>query len=258
MGSASREALAQARTALRDGLATSVGTELLEVSGTIASNPALASALGDHSAAAEAKSAVISQLFGALSADALAVLGAAVSGRWSSPDEFAAGIEELGIRATGVSQPALSDELLSVADLVARNHELQLTLGSKLVAAAGKVSLLERLLTGKVSAAAITVANQLVSYPRGRRFESALREAARISADQIGCDLATVTVAAPLSAQQQARLASALERTAGRTVKITTVIDPSVIGGIRVQITDDVIDGSIRSRLDDLRTQLAA
>lgn len=258
MGSASREALAQARTALRDGLAATVGTELLEVSGAIAQNPALASALGDHSAAAEAKNAVISQLFGALSADALAVLRAAVSGRWSSPDEFAAGVEELGIRAVGISAAGLSDELLSVADLVASNHELQLTLGSKLVTADRKVALLERLLSGKVSAAAIAVANQLVSYARGRRFESALREAARTAADEIGCDLATVTVAAPLSAEQQARLARALERTAGRTVKITTVIDPSVIGGIRVQIADDVIDGSIRSRLDDLRTQLAA
>lgn len=258
MGSASREALAQARTALRDGLATTVGTELLEVAGTIALNPALASALGDTSAAAEAKSAVISRLFGALSADALAVLTAAVTGRWSNSEEFVAGVEELGIRAVGISHPALSDELLSVADLVAHNHELQLTLGSKLVVAHGKVSLLERLLTGKVSAAAITVASQLVSHPRGRRFESALREAARISADQIGCELATVTVAAPLSEAQQSRLASALERTAGRTVKITTVIDTQVIGGIRVQIADEVIDGSIRSRLDDLRTQLAA
>lgn len=258
MGSASREALAQARSALRSGLATTVGTELLEVSGAIAQNPALASALGDHSAAAEAKSAVISRLFGALSADALAVLNTAVAGRWSNPAEFAAGVEELGIRAVGISNPTLSDELLSVADLVARNHDLQLTLGSKLVAADGKVALLERLLTGKTSAAAISVVSQLVSHPRGRRFESALRDAARISADQIGCELATVTVAAPLTEAQQARLASALERTAGRTVKITTVIDPEVIGGIRVQIADDVIDGSIRSRLDDLRTQLAA
>src|SRR5699024_8285215 len=121
-----------------------------------------------------------------------------------------------------------------------------------------KVALLERLLTDKVSASAIAVVNQLASYPRGQRLEAALRNAARTCADQVGFELATVTVAAPLTAAQQARLASVLERTAGRTVKVTTVIDPAVIGGIRVQIADDVIDGSIRSRLADLRTQLAA
>ncbi|MBP1325651.1 F-type H+-transporting ATPase subunit delta [Leucobacter exalbidus] len=258
MGSASREALAQARTALRDGLATTVGVELLEVAGVIAQNPALASALGDSSAAAEAKSSVVSRLFGALSVDARAVLTAVVAGRWSNSVELVAGIEELGLRAEGSKNPGLSDELLAIADVVARNHDLQLTLGSKLVAADGKVSLLASLLTGKVSDSALAIARQLVSHPRGRRFEAALREAARITADQIGCELATVTVAAPISAAQQARLATALERTAGRTVKITTVIDPAVIGGIRVQMADDVIDGSIRSRLDDLRTQLAA
>jgi F-type H+-transporting ATPase subunit delta len=41
-------------------------------------------------------------------------------------------------------------------------------------------------------------------------------------------------------------------------VKITTVIDPELIGGVRIQIADDVIDGSVRARLDDLRQQLAA
>lgn len=258
MGSASREALAQASSALRNDLAATVGVELLEVAGTIARNPGLASALGDSSAAAEAKNTVVTRLFGALSDDAREVLMAAVAGRWSNSEEFVAGVEELGLRAEGIAHPGLSDELLSVADLVARNHDLQLTLGSKLVPAAGKVALLERLLTGKVSASAVAVANQLASYPRGQRLEAALRNAARICADQVGFELATVTVAAPLSAAQQARLASALERTAGRAVKVTTVIDPAVIGGIRVQIADDVIDGSIRSRLDDLRTQLAA
>lgn len=258
MGSASREALAQARTALRSDLTTSVGIELLEVSGLIAQTPALASALGDASAAAEVKNAVVARLFGALSADARAVLESAVAGRWSNAVEFVAGVEELGLRAEGIAHPTLSDELLAVADLVARNHELQLTLGSKLSSGTAKVSLVERLLTGKASASAIAVTSQLVAHPRGRRLEAALRDAARVVADQIGHELATVTVAAPLTAAQQERLARALERTVGRTVKITTVIDPAVIGGIRVQIADDVIDGSIRSRLDDLRTQLAA
>lgn len=258
MGSASREALAQARSALRDGLAATVGVELLEAAGVIAQNPALATALGDSSAAVEAKNALVSQVFGSLSADARAVLTAVAGGRWSNAEELAAGVEELGLRAEGNKNLGLSDELIAVADVVASDHDLELTFGSKITSAAGKVALLERIFTGKASAAAITIARQLVLHPRGRRLESALRDAARITADQIGCELANVTVAAPLTAAQQARLASALERTAGRTVKITTVIDPSVIGGIRVQMANDVIDGSISTRLADLRTQLAA
>lgn len=258
MGSASREALAQARKALVPGLDRAAGVELLRASGQIAESPALASALGDASASPVSKTQVVERLFGGISADARSVLIAAVQGRWSTVEEFIAGIEELGLRAEGVGNPALSDELLAVADLVDRNHELQLSLGSKLVGADGKVSLVRALLTEKVSESAVAVVSHLAAQPRGRRLGASLREAARIAADQGGTELATVTVAAPLSEGQHDRLAAALAQSVGRPVKITTVIDSGIIGGIRVQIADDVIDGSIRARLDDLRQQLAA
>ncbi|MBK0422554.1 F0F1 ATP synthase subunit delta [Leucobacter sp. CSA2] len=258
MGSASREALAQARTAITAGIESTAGGELLAAAGQIASSPALASALGDASAAPEAKAQVVERLFGGFSAGARSVLTAAVRGRWSNSDEFIAGVEELGLRAESLANSSLSDELLAVADLLDRNHELQLSLGSKLADPAGKVALIERILAGKVSPSAVTVVSRLTAQPRGRRLDAALRQAARVAADQGGSELATVTVAAPLTPVQQIRLAAALEKTAGRPVKITTVIDPELIGGVRIQIADDVIDGSIRARLDDLRQQLAA
>ena len=258
MGSASREALAQARTAIAAGLEAVAGGELLAAAGQIASSPALVSALGDASAAPEAKTQVVERLFGGLSAGARSVLIAAVRGRWSNSDEFVAGVEELGLRAESLANSSLSDELLAVADLVDRNHELQLSLGSKLAPGEGKVALIKTILGDKVSASAVTVVGHLVANPRGRRLDASLRQAARIAADQAGSELATVTVAAPLSAAQQTRLAGLLEKSAGRPVKITTVIDPELIGGVRIQIANDVIDGSIRARLDDLRQQLAA
>lgn len=258
MGSASREALAQARAAITGRLAQSAGAELLQASARIAESPALAAALGDASAPAEAKSQVVERLFGGFSAGARSVLSAAVQGRWSNVAEFVDGVEELALRAESGANPELSDELLAVADLVARNHELQLSLGSKLADPAGKVALVSSLLDGKISASAAGVVRHLVSAPRGRRLDSALRHSARVVADQGGNELATVTVAAPITAEQQTRLARALEQSAGRPVKITTVIDPALVGGIRIQLADDVIDGSIRARLEDLRLKLAA
>jgi len=258
MGSASREALAQARSALRDGIDRNAGAELLRAAGAIAESPALLATLGDASAEAESKVAVMERLFGEFSADARSLLAAAVRGRWSNLDEFLAGIEELGLRAEAASDPSLSDELLAVADVVDRDHELQLSLGSKLSGAAARVELVHRLFDGKISPSALAVVVHFVDSPRGRRLDAALRRAARYAADQNGKELATVTVAAPLSAEQQARLSELLERSAGRPVKITTVVDPELIGGVRIQIADEVIDGSVRARLDELRAQLAA
>ncbi|GAA1617434.1 F0F1 ATP synthase subunit delta [Leucobacter chromiireducens] len=258
MGSASREALAQAQTAITGRLAQAAGSELLQAASRIAESPALAAALGDASAPAEAKTQLIERLFGGFSAGARSVLSAAVQGRWSTVDEFVDGVEELGLRAESASNAGLSDELLAIADVISGNHELQLSLASKLADPAGKVALISRLVDGKVSASAARVVTHLVASARGRKIDSALRRAARTAADQNGSELATVTVAAPLSADQQSRLARALEQSAGRPVTLKIVIDPSLVGGIRIQIADDIIDGSVRARLDDLRVKLAA
>ena len=97
---------------------------------------------------------------------------------------------------------------------------------------------------------------QLVEQPRGRSIRESLRAAARIVAAQHGQTIATVYAATPLPDAQAERLRSVLSATYG-DLRINQVVDPSIIGGLRVQIGDDVIDGSIASRLTELRLQLA-
>lgn len=257
MGSASREALTVAKAALGGGLDSSAGAELLAVSAQIDNSPALLSALADNSVDASAKAQLIARLFSSASESARSVLNTAVSQAWSNAGEFIAGVEELGIRALSSANNAFADELLAAAGVVDSNHELELSLGNKLGDAASKVSLVERIFAGKLSAEALSVVSHLVANPRGRRVSTALRESARVAADQSGSDLATVTVAAPLTEAQQSRISSLLEKNAGRPVRVTTVVDPSLVGGVRIQIGDDVIDGTVRARLDDLRLQLA-
>ena len=53
------------------------------------------------------------------------------------------------------------------------------------------------------------------------------------------------------------RLAAALARTYGREVHLNVIVDPDVIGGIRVEIGDDVIDGTVSTRLDEAGRKLA-
>lgn len=257
MGSASREALAAAKVALGGRLGKSAGSELLAAAAQIDASPALLATLSDGSVDAAAKSQLVERLFGGISAGARAVLTAAVKQAWSNAGEFVAGVEELGLRAEAIGEVGLADQLLSAAAVIDSNHELELTLGNKLGDAQTKIALVERLFKGKLSAGAVGVVRHLVANSRGRRLSAALRESARVAADQLGSELATVTVAAPLSETQQSRISSLLEQNAGRPVRVTTVIDPSLVGGVRIQIGDDVIDGSVRSRLEDLRLQLA-
>ncbi|GAB7304948.1 hypothetical protein MAFF212519_28330 [Clavibacter michiganensis] len=76
-------------------------------------------------------------------------------------------------------------------------------------------------------------------------------------ADQAGLTIATVSVASPLSPEQSERLAQALSRRYSRRIELNQVVDRDLVGGLRVQIGDDVIDGSVATRINDLRLQFA-
>lgn len=264
MGSATREALASSRTALgklgdKDGLAT--GEQLFQAARVIGDSAQLRSALADPSADTSSKSAVITSVFGGLGASARGLLSEIVSNRWSSQDDLLAGIEEIGIRSVATSAPkgtSLEQELFAFGAAVASNAELELAVGSKLGSAQSKAALVSSLLKGKASAQTLVIVDHLVQQPRGRRIGELIRYAASLVADQANLAVATVTSASPLSAAQLDRLRAGLSKSAGRDLQLNLVIDPSLIGGLRVQIGDDVIDGSVSTRITDLRIQLAS
>lgn len=258
MGSASREALAHAKQALHGVLEERAGADLLVISGGVQSSSALQAVLTDASVETVEKIRLVENIFGSASFAAKRVLEAAISERWSNASDLIAGLEELGIRAEATLHSDLADELLTIATTIESSHDLELALGSKLGDVNAKIGIIDSLFASKVSQGALSIIKHLVSYPRGRRVNTALRESARMSADQGGSELATVTVASKLTPAQQEKLASLLTQSAGRPVRVTTVIDESLIGGVRVQIGDDVIDGTVKSRLEDLRLQLAS
>mgnify|MGYP001268930380 CR=1 FL=1 len=263
MGSATREALASAVATLAsvvgtDDLAT--GEQLLESGRIIGDSPQLRAALADHSADAASKRGIIGALFGSYTPAAQNVLGAVVDGRWSSEDDLLAGIEELGIRAVAASAPqslSIEVELFAFERAVSSDSELELAVGSKLGSSEAKVSLVDALLVGKASAQTIAIVRQLVQQPRDRRIGELLRFATSVVADQAGLAVATVTSATPLAPAQLERLAQGLAAQYGRGLRVNQIIDPAIIGGVRVQIGDDIIDGSVATKLNELRLQLA-
>lgn len=68
----------------------------------------------------------------------------------------------------------------------------------------------------------------------------------------------TVTSAAPMGSDEQARLVGALEKRFDRKVQLTTAVDPELIGGAIVRAGDLTIDGSLKSRLGRLALELSA
>lgn len=261
MGSATTQALAATTSALTaaPGVDLGVTRELFAAVRALAGSSQLSGALSDASVPAEARRKVVSSVFGGYSAATVSVLDAAVAQRWSSADDLISGIEEAGIRAAAISAPQvdLEAELFSVARTIAANPELELALGSRLGDASAKGALIETLLGGRAAEPTVIVVSSLVQLPRERRVRSMLSRALRVVADQRGRSVATVFAAATLTAEQTDRLQRTLAARYGHEVSLNVVIDPSVVGGVRIEIGDDVIDATVSSRLGDLRQRLA-
>ncbi len=259
MGSATTQALVAARAQL--GAAKPVGLDtaqqLFAVADLVGGSAALLAALTAFETDAAPKTALVAKLFGSLGKTERALVEGLVASRWSTPDDLLAAIEELGIRAAASAERSpIDQELLAFSRVVASDHELELAIGSKLSSTDAKLAAVQKLLGGKVSEATVAVVRQLVNQPRGRRIGEMLRYAAEVAADQNGYLLAHVITAAGLASNQQQRLETTLADRSGRKVRLSVVIDPTILGGLKVQIGDDVIDGSIAARLGDLRLKL--
>lgn len=264
MGSASRAALTASKKALAaqgDSADLATAEDLLRAARLIGESGQLRAVLGDPMADPDAKSTLVSRVFsGQLSQSAVSLLETIAGEHWSSQDDLLEGIEELGIRAIASSAPhgvSIEEELFDFGSAVSSNAQLELALANKLGRADAKVALLNTLLAGKANEGTLVIVRQLVLQPRGRRLRVALEDAAAIVADEAGQAIATVTAAAPLSDDQLRRLTDALSAQHGRRITVNVVVEPDVIGGLRVQVGDDVIDGTIATRLNDVRLKLA-
>lgn len=262
MGSATTQSLAASTDALAaaSGLNLDSAAELFAAARAIGDSAQLSGALADPSASAEARTALVSSVFGAASAPVRSILATVAAQRWSAASDLVDGVEELAIRTAAIASPAddIAGELFSFSRLVAANPDLELALGNRFGGAEAKQALVEQVLAGSAAPATVLIASSLARQPRERRVRRLLGRASAVVAAQSGRTVATVYTAAPIAAEQQTRLRDALARRYGGEISLNQVIDPAVVGGLRVQIADDVIDGSISARLAELRQKLAS
>jgi F-type H+-transporting ATPase subunit delta len=263
--SAAKDRLAAALAGATPAQAASLGGELFAVTGLLDREPALRRNLSDASIEASARSGLAESLLsGKISAAALAEVTGLVADRWSAPADLADATEELAVLAicTAADREGqldeVEDELFRFGRIVGADPGLRYALSNLFVPAEGRRSLVTDLLTGKVSEPALLLVNQAASYPRGRSMDSSLEFYANVAAALRERLIAEVHVAAPLGSEQRARLAALLAQAYGHDVHLNVVVDSELIGGMTVRIGDELINGSISSRLAELRRDLAA
>ncbi|SFL51824.1 F0F1 ATP synthase subunit delta [Geodermatophilus ruber] len=271
MDASSREALAQARERLAERTQGATGPallaladELFAVARVLDEQVTLRRALSDPSVKPADRAGLARQVFGGKIAEpALDLVETVARQRWSRPRDLVEAVMSLATDAALAAAAVqgeldgVEDELFRFGRIVAGDLQLSQILGDRLVPAAGKAALLDRLLSGRVSPiTALLLRNHLTSG-QVSTAEVVIERLSEVAASRRGRSVARVTSAVPLTAVQQRRLTDVLGRLYGRAIELQVTVDPEILGGLLIRVGDELIDGSIAHRLEAAGRRLA-
>ena len=237
----------------------SLPSDLFAVVDAFESSAALRRAITDPGAPEQSRRQLVHSLLdGKVSRTAANMVADAAAMRWGGGRTFAAALDRQAVRAQLLEADRngyleeTEDELFRFARTVEANPELRNAIGDRGVALQGREELVGQLLAGKVNDATLALAKRAVRA-RERTFAHTIEGFVTLAAALKNRVVATVRVAHPLTAEQRERLRTSLGAQVGREVAVQEVIDPSVLGGVRVELGDEVIEGTVAGRLEQAR-----
>jgi F-type H+-transporting ATPase subunit delta len=169
-------------------------------------------------------------------------------------DAYAAALFEVA-RAEG-SLDRVEEELFRVARTIEGSDELRGTLTDQAVPVERRQGIVEDLLGSRASNVTTALVSFVVGSGRSKDLPAIIDRLVERAAEERSQAVAEVRSAIPLDDSQKERLAAALGKATGKNISVKVVVDPSILGGIVAQVGDTVIDGSVRSRLNQLREAL--
>ena len=150
----------------------------------------------------------------------------------------------------------VEDELFRFARSYENSEELRNTLSDDQIPAEKRQAIIEDLLGGKATPTTTQLVSMVVGSGKARDLPSIVDVLVQRASSAKQLDTAEVRTAVALTGDQEARLKAALENATGRRLNLKTVVDPSVVGGVVATVGDDVIDDSVRTRIDQLKSRL--
>jgi F-type H+-transporting ATPase subunit delta len=150
----------------------------------------------------------------------------------------------------------VEDELFRFARSYESSDALRNALTDDMVPAGKRQAIVEDLLGGKATATTVQLVSMVVGSGRGRDLPAIIDKLVQRAASSKNLEVAEVRTAVPLTDDQQARLRAALANATGKQLNLKVVVDPSVLGGLVASVGDTVIDGTVRTRVEQLKSLL--
>ena len=243
-----------------------IGNELFTITSALDHNIQLERALTDPSRPVEDKVAVVKTLIGDQAHPlVMEIMSDLVSRRWSRVSDIANAVEDFGV--DGMMYYAdYTNTTLQVSIELAELHSALLNLPvvrTKLydatVSSEARVKLLYSLI-GDTDFTKVTkrLAEHATCNLRNRRYLQTIQWLINKFSRHMGESMVTVTTATPLSKEQVEKLIAIYSAKTGHPVHINSVVDPTVLGGMRIQVGDEVTDNTVVAQLQHLQRTVKA
>ena len=234
-------------------------TDMSAVVDALEASPTLRRAVTDPGTPESARKALVHGLLdGKVDKAVVDLVAEAATLRWAGGRTFAAALERQAVRGQLVAADRrgelddTEDQLFRFARFVESNPDLRNVLADRSIDRSKRQELVGELLRGRATDSTILLARRAVAA-RERTFGHTIEGYVTLAAAQKNRVVATVRVAKPLSDNQRDRLRAALTKQIGREVAVQEVIDPDILGGVRVELGDEVFEGTVADRLEEAR-----
>ncbi|WP_068777403.1 F0F1 ATP synthase subunit delta [Paenibacillus sp. FJAT-26967] len=167
---------------------------------------------------------------------------------------YARALFEAAKEQSAVAQ--VETELNEVVQTVQNHAELRKVLDHPNIDVPAKRQLMSSIFAGRLSPLVLNIINLLIDRRRQSLLPIVLSDFVQISNESLGQADATVYTALPLTEAQVKEIAEQFSRMTGKQIRVQTVIDPSLLGGITVRIGDRLYDGSLAGKLERLEKSL--
>lgn len=271
-GEASRIADRESRDSLAPKLrdtredAWRIGNELFTITKVLDDSIQLERALTDPSRPVADKVAVLKELLGDNAHPmTMEIMTDLVSRRWSRARDIANAVEDFGVDAMMYYADA-TDTTLQVSIELSELHSALLNLPvvrAKLydyqATSEARVKLFREVFSGKtLNKVTMRLAEHATCNLRRRRYLETIQWLINKFSRHMGESMVTVTTATPLKKEQIKRLVEVYSAKVGRQVHINSVVDPTVLGGMRIQVGDEVTDNTVVAQLQHLQRTVKA
>lgn len=269
-GEASRIADRESRDSLAPKLrdtredAWRIGNELFTITKVLDDSIQLERALTDPSLPVADKVAVLKELLGDNAHPmTMEIMTDLVSRRWSRARDIANAVEDFGVDAMMYYADA-TDATLQVSIELSELHSALLNLPvvrAKLydyqATSEARVKLFREVFSGKtLNKVTMRLAEHATCNLRRRRYLETIQWLINKFSRHMGESMVTVTTATPLKKEQIKRLVEVYSAKVGRQVHINSVVDPTVLGGMRIQVGDEVTDNTVVAQLQNLHRKV--